>query len=118
MTKAASPRCQHGACSTAPGNRISVGRVYICSVQPFRLMTTSTVWNRSQLEKYMSDQQEQQKPITTTDASIPASSDEYPHTERPSQPTLLRDSYLVGKTPHCADQPAPVLYEHANSSDA
>src|SRR5258708_3040825 len=118
MTKAASPRCQHRACSTAPGNRISVGRACICSVQPFRLTTMSTVRNRSQLEKHLSDQQRQKKPVTATDAAMSLERDEYAGTVGADRPNVLQDSYLIEKMAQFNRERVPERVVHAKGSGA
>ncbi len=66
----------------------------------------------------MSDQQEQQKPITTTDAGIPVSSDEYSLTVGPSGPTLLQDSYLIEKMAQFNRERVPERVVHAKGSGA
>src|SRR5258708_31403154 len=66
----------------------------------------------------MRDQQEQQKPITTTDAGIPVSSDEYSLTVGPSGPTLLQDSYLIEKMAQLNRERVPERVVHAKGSGA
>ena len=66
----------------------------------------------------MSDQQEQQKPLTTTDAGIPVSSDQYSVTVGPSGPTLLQDSYLIEKMAQFNRERVPERVVHAKGSGA
>ncbi|HEX6480530.1 MAG TPA: catalase, partial [Ktedonobacteraceae bacterium] len=66
----------------------------------------------------MSDQREQQKPITTTDAGIPVSSDEYSATVGPDGPTLLQDSYLIEKMAQFNRERVPERVVHAKGSGA
>jgi catalase len=48
----------------------------------------------------MSDQREQQRPLTTTDSGSPAPSDEYSLTVGAGGPNLLQDRYLNEKLAH------------------
>ena len=48
----------------------------------------------------MSDQCEQERPVTTTNAGSPAPSDEYSLTVGPGGPNLLQDRYLNEKLAH------------------
>src|SRR5256884_6189415 len=66
----------------------------------------------------MSDQHEQQRPLTTTDAGIPVSSDEYSLTVGPDGPTLLQDSYLIQKMAHFNRERVPERVVHAKGSGA
>ncbi len=66
----------------------------------------------------MSDQQEQQKPLTTTDAGIPVSSDQYSVTVGPDGPTLLQDSYLIEKMAQFNRERVPERVVHAKGSGA
>src|SRR3984893_12723356 len=84
----------------------------------FRLVTTAAVSNNSRLEKKLSDQREQLKPITTTDAGIPVSSDEYSVTVGPDGPTLLQDSYLIEKMAQFNRERVPERVVHAKGSGA
>src|SRR5258708_12041273 len=75
-------------------------------------MSNPLVSNSSRLEKYMSDQREQ-RPITTNDAGIPASSDEYSLTVVPDGPVLLQDSYLIQKMAQFNPERIPERAAHA-----
>ena len=66
----------------------------------------------------MSDQHEQQRPLTTTDAGIPVSSDEYSLTVGPDGPTLLQDSYLIEKMAQFNRERVPERVVHAKGSGA
>jgi len=66
----------------------------------------------------MSDQHEQQRPLTTTDAGIPGSSDEYSVTVGPDGPTLLQDSYLIEKMAQFNRERVPERVVHAKGSGA
>ncbi len=88
------------------------------SVQHFRLTTTVTVSNTSRLEEQLSDQRKQQRPITTTDAGIPAPSDEYSLTVGPDGPVLLQDSYLIQKMAQFNRERIPERVVHAKGSGA
>ncbi len=66
----------------------------------------------------MSDQHEQQKPITTTEAGIPVSSDEYSVTVGPDGPVLLQDSYLIEKMAQFNRERVPERVVHAKGSGA
>src|SRR5260370_42406530 len=81
-------------------------------------MSNPIVSNSSRLEKYMSDQREQQRPITTNDAGIPAPSDEYSLTVGPDGPVLLQDSYLIQKMAQFNRERIPERVVHAKGSGA
>ncbi|HEX6552655.1 MAG TPA: catalase [Ktedonobacteraceae bacterium] len=66
----------------------------------------------------MSDQHEHQRPLTTTDAGIPVSSDEYSLTVGPDGPTLLQDSYLIEKMAQFNRERVPERVVHAKGSGA
>jgi catalase len=66
----------------------------------------------------VSDQNEQQRPITTTDAGIPVSSDEYSVTVGRDGPTLLQDSYLIEKMAQFNRERVPERVVHAKGSGA
>src|SRR5256884_4998178 len=66
----------------------------------------------------MSDQHEQQRPLTTTDAGIPVSSDEYSVTVGPDGPTPLQDSYLIEKMAQFNRERVPERVVHAKRSAA
>src|SRR3989441_13110949 len=70
------------------------------------------------LEEYMSDQHNQQKPLTTTDAGIPAASDEYSLSVGPNGPLLLQDHYLVQKMAQFNRERVPERVVHAKGSGA
>jgi catalase len=70
------------------------------------------------LEKDLSDQNEQQRPITTTDAGIPVSSDEYSLTVGPDGPTLLQDSYVIEKMAQFNRERVPERVVHAKGTGA
>jgi hypothetical protein len=53
--------------------------------------------NRVRMEQHVSDHQNQKPPVTTTDAGIPASSDEYSLSVGPNGPLLLQDHYVIQK---------------------
>src|SRR6266566_3187773 len=80
-------------------------------------MSNPLVSNSSRLEKYMSDQREQ-RPITTNDAGIPASSDEYSLTVGPDGPVLLQDSYLIQKMAQFNRERIPERVVHAKGGGA
>jgi catalase len=64
----------------------------------------------------MSD--EQQRPITTTDSGIPASSDERSLTVGEQGPTVLHDHYTVQKMQHFNRERVPERVVHAKGSGA
>jgi catalase len=66
----------------------------------------------------LSDQREQSKPITTTDAGIPAPSDEYSLTVGPNGPVLLQDAYLIKKLAHFVRERIPNRVYHVKGSGA
>src|ERR1700694_3496460 len=98
--------------------RVTAGRTCRWSVKLFRLTTTAAVSNNSRLEKNLSDQRKQQKPITTNDAGIPVSSDEYSATVGPDGPVLLQDSYLIEKMAQFNRERVPERVVHAKGSGA
>ncbi len=55
----------------------------------------------------MSDQREQQRPLTTTDAGSPAPSDEHSLTVGAGGPNLLQDRYLNEKLAHFVRERIP-----------
>ncbi len=57
-------------------------------------------------------------PATTSDAGIPASSDEYSLTVGPGGPTVLHDHYLVQKIQHFNRERVPERVVHAKGSGA
>jgi hypothetical protein len=70
------------------------------------------------LEEHLSDQHEHQRPLTTTEAGIPVSSDEYSVTVGPDGPTLLQDSYLIEKMAQFNRERVPERVVHAKGSGA
>jgi catalase len=70
------------------------------------------------LEKQLSNQRKQQNPITTTDAGIPVSSDEYSATVGPDGPILLQDSYLIEKMAQFNRERVPERVVHAKGTGA
>ncbi len=66
----------------------------------------------------MSDKREQSRPITTNDAGIPATSDEYSLTVGPDGPVLLQDTYLVQKMAQFNRERIPERVVHAKGSGA
>src|SRR5207247_4154901 len=84
----------------------------------FRPTTTVTVSNTSQLEEQLSDQREQQRPLTTTDAGIPAPSDDTSLTVGPNGPVLLQDAYLNEKLAHFVRERIPDRVYHVKGSGA
>jgi catalase len=61
---------------------------------------------------------EQRPPTTTTDAGIPAASDDYSLTVGPSGPTVLHDAYVVMKMQHFNRERVPERVVHAKGSGA
>src|SRR5438552_10136286 len=61
---------------------------------------------------------EEQKPITTTDAGIPASSDEYSLSVGPDGPLLLQDHYLIQKMAQFNRERVPERVVHAKGGGA
>ena len=57
-------------------------------------------------------------PTTTTDAGIPAASDEFSLTVGPGGPTVLQDAYLVQKVQHFNRERVPERVVHAKGSGA
>ena len=66
----------------------------------------------------MSDKQEQQRPITTTDAGIPAPSDDTSLTVGPGGPNLLQDAYLLEKLAHFVSERVPNRVYHVKGGGA
>ena len=66
----------------------------------------------------MTDQRKQQRPITTTDAGIPAPSDEYSLTVGPDGPVLLQDNYLIQKMAQFNRERIPERVVHAKGGGA
>src|SRR5690242_7026813 len=61
---------------------------------------------------------DQRPPITTTDAGIPAPSDEYSLSVGPGGPLLLQDHYLIQKMAHFNRERVPERVVHAKGSGA
>jgi catalase len=70
------------------------------------------------LEEQLSDQREQQRPLTTTDAGIPAPSDDTSLTVGPTGPVLLQDAYLNEKLAHFVRERIPDRVYHVKGSGA
>src|SRR5712692_7701010 len=94
---------------------IAAERARMRSMRHFHLTTTGTVRKRSRLEEHMS---EQQRPITTTDAGIPAPSDDTSLTVGPNGPVLLQDAYLNEKLAHFVRERIPDRVYHVKGSGA
>src|SRR5258708_35712254 len=97
---------------------IAAGRARMRSVRYFHLMTTGLVIKKSRLEEQLSKQREKQKPFTTTDAGMPAPSDEYSLTAGPDGPVLLQDAYLNEKLAHFVRERVPDRVYHVKGSGA
>src|ERR1700730_4605798 len=59
-----------------------------------------------------------ERPVTTTDAGIPAASDEFSLTVGPGGPTVLHDAYVVQKMQHFNRERVPERVVHAKGSGA
>jgi catalase len=59
-----------------------------------------------------------ERPVTTTDAGIPAASDEFSLTVGPSGPTALHDHYVVQKIQHFNRERVPERVVHAKGGGA
>src|SRR3989442_6843203 len=70
------------------------------------------------MENHMSDQRDQRPPFTTTDAGIPAPSDEYSLSVGPQGPLLLQDHYLIQKMAQFNRERVPERVVHAKGSGA
>ena len=70
------------------------------------------------LEKRVSDQRDQKPPVTTTDAGIPAPSDDHSLTIGPNGPILLQDHYLIQKMAQFNRERVPERVVHANGTGA
>src|ERR671918_1240420 len=67
----------------------------------------------------MSDQEQGgQRKVTTTDAGIPAASDDHSLTVGPTGPTVLHDAYVVQKMQQFNRERVPERVVHANGSGA
>src|SRR5258707_12123997 len=62
------------------------------------------------------DNQQQQPPLTTTDAGVPAPSDEYSLTVGPTGPGLLQDNYLIEKMAQFNREGVPERVVHAKGT--
>jgi len=70
------------------------------------------------LEQLLSDQHEQQRPLTTTEAGIAVSSDDSSVTVGPDGPTLLQESSLIEKMAQFNRERVPQRVVHAKGSGA
>jgi catalase len=61
---------------------------------------------------------DEQRPATTTDSGIPASSDEFSLTVGPQGPTVLHDHYVVQKMQHFNRERVPERVVHAKGTGA
>jgi catalase len=66
----------------------------------------------------MSNEHDQKPPVTTTDAGIPATSDEYSLTVGPNGPILLQDHYVIQKMAQFNRERVPERVVHAKGSGA
>src|SRR6202047_2181416 len=66
----------------------------------------------------MSDQRDQQRPLTTTDGGSPAPSDEHSLTAGPGGPNLLQDRYLIEKLAHFVRERIPDRVYHVKGGGA
>jgi catalase len=66
----------------------------------------------------MSDQREQQPPLTTTDTGSPAPSTDTSLTVGPNGPVLLQDTYLIKKLAHFVRERIPDRVYHVKGSGA
>ena len=66
----------------------------------------------------MNGQNDQKPPVTTTDAGIPASSDQYSLSVGPNGPLLLQDHYLIQKMAQFNRERVPERVVHAKGSGA
>lgn len=64
----------------------------------------------------MSNQREQPRSLTTTDAGIPAPSDDTSLTVGPNGPVLLQDAYLNEKLAHFVRERVPDRVYHVKGS--
>src|SRR5712664_1220730 len=72
----------------------------------------------SRLEEHMSDQRQQQRPLTTTDAGSPAPSDDTSLTVGAGGPVLLQDRYLNEKLAHFVRERIPDRVYHVKGGGA
>src|SRR5690348_13425593 len=70
------------------------------------------------LEEFVSDQFDQKPPITTTDAGIPAPSDDHSLTVGANGPILLQDHYLIQKMAQFNRERVPERVVHAKGTGA
>ena len=66
----------------------------------------------------MSDQREEQRPLTTTDAGSPAPSDESSLTAGAGGPVLMHDAYLIEKLAHFVRERIPDRVYHVKGGGA
>src|ERR671921_1721327 len=64
------------------------------------------------------EQHDGQRKVTTTDAGIPAASDDHSLTVGPTGPTVLHDAYVVQKMQHFNRERVPERVVHAKGSGA
>src|SRR5712671_1538653 len=86
-------------------------------ISGFREKLTKSAYS-ARLEEHMSDQREQQRPLTTTDAGSPAPSNDTSLTVGPNGPVLLQDAYLVKKLGHFVRERIPDRVYHVKGSGA
>src|SRR6266851_4955195 len=77
-----------------------------------------STWKNPTEEESMSDTNHRNVPATTTDAGVPAASDEFSLTVGPSGPTVLHDSYVVQKMQHFNRERVPERVVHAKGGGA
>src|SRR5258705_6176620 len=66
----------------------------------------------------MSNQHNQKRPLTTTDAGAPAASDDTSLTLGPNGPVLLQDAYLIEKLAHFVRERIPDRVYHVKGGGA
>src|SRR5882672_818465 len=66
----------------------------------------------------MSKQQNQQRPLTTTNTGSPAPSDEYSLAVGPDGPVLMQDAYLIEKLAHFVRERIPDRVYHVKGGGA
>ena len=66
----------------------------------------------------MTDVNDRDVPVTTTDAGIPASSDHHSQTVGPDGPILMQDHYVIQKMAHFNRERVPERVVHAKGSGA
>src|SRR5260370_40668077 len=81
-------------------------------------MSNSKASNSSRLEEHMSDEREQQRPLTTTDAGSPAASDDSSLTVGAGGPVLMQGAYLIEKLAHFVRERIPDRVHHLKGGGA